>query len=643
MLRLEDAGLSNTEGLQHVESRAYSMFQPPERLEVSEWADKHRVISDANAMPGPWRTDNAPYQREPMDCMGDRVTRRISLMWSAQVGKTEIENNSIGFFIAQNPKSVMFMHPTQSDLKTWTETKLTPLLNDTPCVKDKVAAPRSREGVNNAIMKSYPGGFLMFSWSGSTNTMRGRSAPVIVCDEVDGYTMTEEGDPVQLLWQRAATFGDQRKLIESSTPTLKGFSRIEKAFEAGDKRRFHLPCPHCGIKQHLKWGQMNWDKDEEGNHLPDTAVYICEHCGCVIEDRHKPSMLAAGEWIAEKPFRGHASFHLNELYSPWRKWRDIVQSFLDKKAAGDVQSFVNVSLAETWEESGEAVDDSGLMARREVYAATIPACGLVLTAGVDVQPDRLECEVVAWGHGEESWSVDFRVIYGDPDQKEIWEELDDYLDQRWTHENGVELSIYATAIDSGGSNTQSVYSYCKKRRAARRFAIKGVGGEGRPIVSAPAKRKSGKRGRPVELFTVGTDQAKTLLYKRLVQEGTGPGRCHWPLDEKVYGEEYFRQLTAEKCITRYVKGFPKREWVKTRPRNEALDCRVYAHAALLIINPNFKRHESRLSRKAEEIGETPQDVDDRSMPKKKAAAKPPPATKKRRKAKKRRRSGFVSG
>lgn len=645
----ETESLANRKGLYAVINKAFNLFVPPERLTVSEWADTYRVISDANAMPGPWRTDNAPYQREPMDCIGDKVTRRISLMWSAQVGKTECVNNGIGYNIAQDPKSVMMMHPTQSDLKTWSETKLTPLLNDTPSIKGVVAKPRGRDGVNNALMKSYPGGFLMFSWSGSTNTMRGRSAPVINCDEIDGYTITPEGDAVQLLWQRAATFGDRRKLVETSTPTIKGFSRIEKAFLAGDQRYYYVPCPHCGLKQKLKWANVKWDKAEDGTHLPETAHYVCEHCGCIIEDKHKPAMLRAGEWIASRPFMGHASFHLNELYSPWRKFRDIVQSFLDKRAAGDEQSFVNVSLAETWEEKGEQIDDSGLLKKRIHYTAPVPMGGVLLTAGVDTQPDRLEVEVTAWGLGEESWSVDYHIIYGDPDRPETWEALDDYLDQRWKHESGVELSVYATAIDSGGSNTQSVYAYCKKRRGSRRFAIKGKGGEGIPIVSAPAKRKSGRNRRAVELFTVGTDQSKTLHYKRLGLDGEGPGRCHFPDNyPEKYDAEYFKQLTAEKRITRYIKGFPKHEWVKTRPCNEALDCRVYSYAAFVIINPNLKKIQARILKKAELIEpegqvipiENKQPVEERLQ----TAVEPEPKTKLKKKKikKRRRRQSFVN-
>ncbi len=528
-----------------------------------------------------------------MDCVCDPGVRRITLMWGAQLGKTDgLINNTIGYYISQDPKSIMVMHPTLTDLQTWIEGKLNPLLSDTPIVRDRVAKARGREGVNNQKMKSYPGGFLMFAYSGSPNTMRGRSAPIILCDEIDGYEYTNEGDPVQLLWQRSATFGDQRKLIETSTPTIKGASRIEKAYEASDQRRYYVPCPHCQTHQVLKWSQVQWDKDEAGGHLPETAYYVCEHCGAQLTDGDKLWMIRHGEWRGEKPFRGHAGFHLSELYSPFRKWRDIVQSFLDKKAAGDLQSFVNVSLAETWEESGEQVEHTALCSRREAYAAPVPQDALVLVSGVDVQDDRLELEVVGFGEGEESWSVDYRVIWGDPAQRQVWDDLDAALLADYQHESGTKLHISAACIDSGGHHTQMVYDFVKTRQSRRIFAIKGVGGAGRPIVSAPSPKKYGKSLRPVDLFTVGVDEAKGLIYSRLKLLEPGPGFCHFPME---YTEEYFAQLTAEKIVTKYKNGFPYREWIKTRPRNEALDCRVYALAALKILNPNWSAFKQRIA------------------------------------------------
>lgn len=531
-----------------------------------------------------------------MDCASDPKVDRITLMWGAQLGKTEIINNIIGYGIHQNPRSQMMMHPTQGDLSTWLETKLNPLLTDTPEIEELVAKPRGRDGVNNSRMKSYPGGFLMFAWSGSPNTMRGRSAPVILTDEVDGYETTPEGDPINLLWQRAATFGDQRLLVVTSTPTVKGASRVEDSFLQGDQRRFYLPCPHCEEEQVLEWGQVSWQKDEQGEHLPETAIYACKHCGGVIEDGHKPAMLRRGRWIASKPFRGHASFHLSELYSPFRKWRDIVKSFLEKKASQDLQSFVNVSLAETWEEAGEKVDASPLYARREYYPAKVPKNALVLTAGVDVQDDRLEATVYGWGLEGEKWAIEHRVFEGDPGRTELWKRLDEYLLSSFKHETGHFLKIAAAAIDSGGHYTDAVYKFVKERAFRNIYAIKGSSNKAAPIVSRPSTSNKAK----IKLYSIGVSTAKELIYSHLRIEKAGPGFVHFPREAPYIDEEFFEQLTAEKRVTRYVKGFAVHEFVKTRPRNEALDCFVYALAAFEILNPNLRAVFLRLNPKQED-------------------------------------------
>jgi phage terminase large subunit GpA-like protein len=374
--------------------------------------------------------------------------------------------------------------------------------------------------------------------------------------------------------------------VETSTPTIKGISRIEKSYEVSDQRRFYVPCPSCNEKQILKWGNVKWEKDELGDHDPLTAYYQCEFCDHQWTDTEKVIALKYGEWIAEKPFKGHAGFHLNELYSPFRKWKDIVQSFLDKKAAGDLQSFVNVSLAETWEEDGESANDHELYARREVYPDQVPPDFWVLTAGVDVQDDRLEIEVVAWDEEERSANIDYRVIYGDPDDpvdQGIWAELDSYLNSCYNSANGL-YQIAATCVDSGGHHTSRVYDYCKTRRKDRIFAIKGRGGEGVPIVSNPMKRVSGREKRKVDLYHVGVDGVKLTIMRRLqLKEPGAPGYCRFPEDRD---EDYFKQLTSEKLVTRYKQGQATRSWVKPdRARNEALDCRVYAYAALKILNP----------------------------------------------------------
>ena len=574
--------------VERIKRKIREFFRPPERLKPSEWAERNIYIPVGNAIPGLIRFDNAPYQREPLDMMADPSCRKISLMWAAQTGKTNVVNCGIGYFIAKTPQSQIVMFPTQGDLSTWLETKLNPFVSTSEELSDRIAKPRGRSGVNNQRMKSYPGGFLMFSWSGSPNTMRGRSAPKIYCDEIDGYEITPEGDPMNLLWQRAATFGDDRMLLATSTPTIKNLSKIENSYEEGDQRQYFVPCPHCKEYQPLKWSNVKWGKDATGHHIPESAHYECDYCTKKINDGHKLTMLRHGEWRSKRPFRGHASYHLNELYSPFRRFRDVVSSFLEKKHSNDLQTFVNVSLAETWEEDGERVDLAGLMSRVEKYPAPVPMGGVVLTAGIDMQMDRLEVEVVAWGEGEESWSIDHKTVWGDPLFGEVWSELDDYLDTAWLHESRNKLPISASCLDTGGTSgyTQAAYDYVKNKRGRRVFAIKGIGGWGRPIVASPNWKRSGPQQRKVDLFPVGVDESKLIVYKRLGITTKGAGYCHFP-DSR--DPEWFNELTAETLRTRYSKGHPIREWHKTRARNEALDCRVYALAAMKIINPNFVR------------------------------------------------------
>lgn len=585
--------------------RAQQHLRPPPNLLPSDYAEHNVSIPDGNAIPGLIDFGNAPYQREPLDMTVNPACRRISMMWGAQVGKTTVALCAQAFRIENNPSNQMMMQPSQSDLEKWLRTKFDPLVDSNSTLQKLIATPRARNGVNNTKMKSYPGGFLVFAWAGSPRTMRGVSAPFIVCDEVDGYDRTGEGHPVSLLWQRAASFESSPDacLIEISTPTIKGDSYIEGAFEAGDQRRFNVPCPHCGHMQALTWSNVTWDKSEDGTHLPETAGYVCSECGTVWTNADRVAAIRdpRAVWIAAKPFRGHASYHLSELYSCMRTLAGIVQSFLDKKAANDLQTFVNVSLAETWEEEGEKADAATMIGRVEKYRAPVPMGAVYLTAGVDMQQDRIEVEVVGWGLGEESWSIEHRVIWGDVLQSDVWDQLDAMLQETWRHESGAEMSLGSVCLDTGGTNgmTQAAYEYARGKTGRKLFPIKGTDGWGKPIVSQPSWKRTGQGQRRVHLWAVGVDEAKMIVMRRWAQTAIGAGYCHYPDDRDA---EWFAQACAEKLVTKYLRGFPKREWHKTRPRNEALDCRVYAYAALKITNPN-------LARLAEKFAPLPDDPD----------------------------------
>lgn len=595
---------SNLDAVVSAAVRAAKNLIPAADMPPSVWAEKNIMIPAGNAVPGLIRFDNAPYQRGMVDAVVIPGVRRVTYMTGAQLGKTTVQQVTTGYFIEHDPRSQIFIQPTQGDVQTFQETKLRPMLDANKKISSRMARARGREGVNNSRIISYIGGWLMFGWAGSPRTLRGRSAPITQADEVDGMLAdTGEGDPLELLVQRSATFGDLAVHTRSSTPTIKGASRIETSFLDGDQRRYYVPCPDCGESQYFKWPQVSWEgKDNpEGEQFPETARYTCEHCGAIWDDGQRVAAIRTAEalghgWKAAKPFRGHASFHAPEMLSTFRRLRDIVQSYLDKMQAGDLQSFVNVSLAETFEETAEKADPTALYNRREIYLAPVPMGGIYLTAGIDMQMDRLEVEIVAWGPFEQSWSVDYRVLYGDPMAGEVWEDLDDLLEEEFLHESGAMLPISASCLDTGGTAgyTQCAYEYARTKRGKRLFAVKGVPGWGRQIVEKPQRKQSGKRSRKVDLYLVGTDESKLVVMRRLALLKDGPGYCHFP-DDDAHDKGYFDQLTAEKLTTRYVKGFGIREWKKPdKARNEALDCRVYALAALKIMNPSMKALAKRL-------------------------------------------------
>lgn len=581
----------NSDGVKSAIKRSLKFLTPPEKLKPSEFAERHIRIPAGNALPGPIRFRNTPHVVEPLNMIDDPSCYRITLMFAAQTAKTTTQLCAKAYFIGHKPRNMMAMQPSQTDMSTWINSKFDPMIHDSPFLSSRVAKARGREGVNNQTMKTYPGGQLLFAWAGSPKTMRGRSAGIIFPDETDGYDRTKEGHPVGLLWQRAATFGDEKLLFETSTPLTKTESYIEPAYLQGDQRRYYVPCPDCGEIQYFKWSQVQWLKDDDGNHQPETAKYCCEHCGSLWDDAARHRAIDRGRWIATKPYRGHASFHYPEMGSKFRKLRDIVQSFLDKKATNDLQTFVNVSLAETWEEQGESTDPEELYRRREHYPEQVPAGGLIVTAAVDTQDDRFEVQFEAWGIGFENWKIGYEVVRGDLTNPETWKRLDQCLRQRFTHETGVVLDVSGVTIDTGGHFTQEVYSFVRKRGWGT-FAIKGSSNKDAPLVGRPSKSNLGK----VDLFSLGVHKLKLQVVQRTKILEPGPGYVHFPVSEQ-FDEEYFLQYCAEELVKRYVKGQPVLDWVKKRARNEPFDLSGYNLACINILNPNFEALQKSFERK----------------------------------------------
>lgn len=564
-----------------------SVLTPPPKLTVSEWADQKRVLSsESSAEPGRWNTDRAPYQREIMDTYTHPYTTDITWVASAQVGKTEVINNIAGYAVDQRPGPMLLLQPTLDMAQIWSKTRLAPMARDTPGLSEKIKI-NSRDGENTILHKQFPGGSLSIAGANSPASLASRPVRDLLADEIDRYPATagKEGDPLSLGKKRTNNFWN-RKRYQVSTPTVAGASRIMDSWEESDQREYYVPCPHCAHMHTLQWANVVWDKieleDGTTDHLAHTAKMVCPECGGVIEDRHKAVMLSKGRWIAAAEFRGHAGFRINELYSPWRRFRDVVGDFLEAKGDPEkLKVWVNTSLGEPFEDqAGEKVEPDSLLARLEEYRAPVPHGGYVLVAGVDVQDDRLEVQIDAYGDDEESWLVDYVVLYGQPDRQEVWNELDALLlGTTYRHESGVELSISGSNIDSGGHHTQMVYQFCATRYGRRVHAIKGRAGEGIPFVAEAAQKRRGTGARRTPLFLIGVDEGKATLMARLRIDAPGPGFRHYPKGHQNCGPEYFAQLTAEKRVKKFRNGVPFFQWIRTRPRNEALDNTLYSLAA----------------------------------------------------------------
>lgn len=522
-----------------------------------------------------------------MDAVNDPLIKSISVIKSARVGYTKCLDNIIGYFLHQDPSPILVVQPREEDAEDYSKTEILPMIRDTP-VLSMIAGDLKSRSSNQTIQKRVfrNGASVSFVGANSPGGFRRITARIVLFDEVDGFPVSGagvEGDQIALGTKRSETFWN-RKIVMGSTPTVKGESRIEKAWLQSDQRRYYVKCPHCQHEQTLKWQNIQWEKDvdEDGKttkHYPETAYFICESGnGCVIQETDKPAMINGGRWVAEKSFNGHAGFHIWAAYSlfPNAAWRYLVDEFLRvKNDPSLLKTFVNLVLGETWEEQGEQADGNSLMSRCEVYdEETVPDGALIVGAGVDTQGDRLEAQIVAFGRGEESWSVGYHVLYGDPAQRQVWQDLDEILLRPVRTESGRILRVQACCVDSGGNHTASVYAYCRTRRARRVFAIKGAAGP-RPIWPPRSSRTKTND----KVFIVGVDTAKEQVYARLRITKPGPGYIHFPAGG-AYDAEYFAQLTAEKVMTRYRNGRPYRVWEPTRARNEALDTYVMALAAL---------------------------------------------------------------
>lgn len=556
----------------------FAALQPRPRIAVSEWADRNRVVA-AGTSPEPdrWRTSRVPYLREIMDAVSDPSVERVVVQAGSQLGKSELLLNVIGYFADADPSPILFVQPTEIASRSFMKERIEPTFRSTPALAGKLAEGLRDKG-NTILLKTFPGGYLACAWATSAVSLASRPIRVVLLDEVDRYadSIGRDGDPIAQAIQRTANFHN-RKIVAVSTPTIDGFSPIARLLEDTDQRRYHVPCPRCGVYQVLEWSGVVY-KTAAGDVDLGDVHYRCGHCEGRIEERDRPSMLAQGEWKPDEPGRAHRGYQISALYSPWVRWRDLATEWIKATTERDrrgLQEFVNLRLGEAWTEGGEEVNAELLEQNREDYVGEVPPGVLLLTAGVDVQDNRLEVEVVGWGAGKESWGIAYRVLPGDTSTPGPWQQLDALLAISWGG-----MALWCACVDSGGHRTSEVYEFCRARLARNVFAVKGRAGAGLPIAGKPTTSNQMR----IPLYPVGVDTAKEALFSRLSLRTPGPGYCHFPRDLVTgYDSGYFKGLCSERRKLKVRAGRRMHEWIQVRPRNEPLDCRVYATAAREIL------------------------------------------------------------
>ena len=593
-------------------------LRPPPRLTVSQWADRHRILPDDESEAGPWRTSRTPYLREPMDALTpDDPTRVVVLMKGSQTGGTEaLCLNTAGYWIHHAPGRILMVRPDEDDARDFSAQRLQPMLDLTPELQQRVADGKT----DNKLLKDFPGGSLKITGARAPAGLRSKPVPYVIGDEIDNWPQSAgaEGDPLYLAMKRQTNYPD-RKTALVSTPLDDESSRVLLWWLRGDRCTYWLPCPDCEDLFVLEWALFVIPEDENGTKQPDDVFLACPHCGVEIRNEQKATMLPAGQWRPLDTLTGDEraaalrtvglsdadgvdvrvdttprdrsvrSFHLSSLYSPvgWLSWSGIAHEFLN--AAGDptkLRGVVNTALGQVWRRSdGKTISAPALYERREVFDERVPRSVAFITAGVDVQGDRLEVEIVGWSSGFESWSLDYLLIPGDPTGRDVWRDLDAVLLRTYPLAGGGDLRIEAACIDSG-FEAHRVYEFCRPRWKRRIWAIKGasegdkVEGEIWPHRWGQSKRKTSAA---VKFKRIGTKRAKRHIYERLEIETPGPGFCHVPDDRGLW---WYHQLTAERFAVKYHRGRAFRVWSvdmegPSRGRNEALDCRVYAYAAAI--------------------------------------------------------------
>lgn len=577
----------HSDGFSHLLQCALDALAIPPRLTVSQWADQHRILPTAGSSePGPWRTSRTPYLKAIMDTLSsDHPARRIIFMKAAQIGASEALLNACGHFIAAERAPLLIVQPSHEMAERFSKQRLAPMIEDSPQLRRLIRPARQRDSGNTLFSKEWPGGIVILAGANSPASLRSMPAKFVFLDEADSYAadIGGEGDPVSLAEARSTAFPG-RKLLMISTPTVNSLSRIQREYEASDQRRYFVPCPECHEYQILEWEHLTWPPG-----TPEQAAYACIHCGCLISERHKTTLLKKGQWRAQYPDRPVVGFHLNALYSApglGLTWRELAQQWEDAQSNPDAQrAFTNLRLGLPTADPDEQLDEAELQHRAEDYQIRqLPEGVLFISSGIDVQKDRLA--IVTLGHGRNGflWVLDWVELKGDPTKLQLWQELDSYLDQPFENADRC-LKIAAAAIDTGYL-PDDVWAFVRQRKG-HVIGVKGSSFKGKPIIAAkPSKIDVTPKGRfaksSVDLWFIGGDSGKQWLFTRLSKDRELPTEerlIHFPKD---LDSSFYNQLTAEVFDRRHNR------WTKIRPRNEALDCTIYGIAAAM--QPRWRIH-----------------------------------------------------
>jgi phage terminase large subunit GpA-like protein len=571
--------MSFAASLERVRANALRTLIPPPRLRLSEWIESEiRLPEGVSALPG--RVKLWPYQPAIADSIGDSTVPRVTVQKCVRVGYSTLLSGAVGAYIANDPAPIMLLMPTESDCRDVVVSDLEPIFASSPTLNGLLSPESDEAGRNTLMSRRFPGGSLKIVAAKSPRNLRRHNIRVLLCDEVDAMESGAEGSPILLAEKRTQSFTN-RKIVIGSTPVYEATSHVVRAYRESDQRVFEVPCPTCGAFTEIMWAHIEWEQDR-----PETAAFRCPHCKELVEERHKSAMVAAGAWRVTRPdVIGHHGYRLNALISvlPNARWGQLAVEFLQAKRSPDrLQTFVNTVLGEPWREAAEELDETALASRAESFGLTaIPPDVLIVTAGIDVQRDRLEIVFLGWSR-DQIFVLGNSVIWGSPSEDDVWAELDDALKTRWPHPNGGLLKVDAAAVDAGDGETMDrVVNFCRPRFGRRIVAIKGAAG------NRPAIKASETKG--FRLFIVGVDGVKSQIVARLSRGSSI--RFSDALEPRFYEE-----LASERLIVRYTRGTPTRQWERIPGRRaECLDATVYAWAVRWLVGVALDRREEELA------------------------------------------------